>query len=42
MVVENCQDNFILYMLPNDIIQNLMTALRPQPSAQFFIMPLFY
>ena len=41
MVVENCQDNFILYMLANDI-QNLMTALRPQPSAQFFIMLLFY
>ena len=42
MVVEICQDNFLLHMLPNNISQNLMTALRPQPTPQFFIMLLFY
>ena len=42
MVVEIFQDNFFLPMLPNDIFQNLLTALRPQPSPQFFMMLLFY
>ena len=40
-IVEICQDNFFLHMLPN-IFHNLMTALHPQPSPQFFIMLLFY
>ena len=38
MVVETCQDNFFLHMLPGDIFQNLMTVLHPQTSPQFFIM----
>ena len=42
MVVEICQDSFFLDMLPSDIFQNLMTALCPQTSPQFFIMFLFY
>ena len=35
MVVEIFQDNFFLSMLPNDIFQNLMTALHSQRSSQF-------
>ena len=41
MVVEICQDNFLLHMLPY-VFQNLMTALCPQPTPQFSIMLLFY
>ena len=41
-VVEICQDNFFRHMLPSDIFHNLMTALHPQTSPQFFIMLLFY
>ena len=42
MVVEIFQDNFFLPMLPNDIFQDLMKALHPQSSPQFFMMLLFY
>ena len=36
MVVEIFQGNFFLSMLAKHIFQNLMTALRPQRSPQFF------
>ena len=42
MDVEMCQDNFFLHILPGVIFQNLMTALRSQPSPQFYILLLFY
>ena len=42
MVVEIFQDNFFLPKLPNDIFQDLMKALHPQSSPQFFMMLLFY
>ena len=41
-MVEICEDNFFQHMLPSDIFQNLITALRRQSAPHFFIMLSFY